>query len=232
MKVQEQTKLRSQADQILRFYESIDPAFPLPEAVEIMNPFKDETAWIYTEQFYRRFYSDNNPRTLIFGINPGRFGGGITGIPFTDPIRLANSCGIENPFKKVAELSSIFVYELIEAYGGAGKFYKDFLITALSPLGFTKNGTNLNYYDDKDLIKSAESFIAECIAWQRENIQSPAYCFCLGEGTNYNYFQKLNTKHGFFSSISPLPHPRWIMQYRRKKLKDFVQLYLEKLSAK
>ncbi len=39
-------------------------------------------------------------RYLILGINPGRFGGGITGIPFTDPIRLQNICGIENDFQK------------------------------------------------------------------------------------------------------------------------------------
>ena len=49
-------------------------------------------------------------RHLLLGINPGRFGGGVTGIPFTDPIRLQNVCGIENNFEKKQELSSVFIY--------------------------------------------------------------------------------------------------------------------------
>jgi hypothetical protein len=38
--------------------------------------------------FYQKYYADNKKRSLIIGINPGRFGAGVTGIPFTDPIRL------------------------------------------------------------------------------------------------------------------------------------------------
>ena len=54
---------------------------------------------------------------------------------------------------KKQELSSVFMYEMINAYGGAELFYKRFYITAVSPLGFVKNGRNLNYYDDKILAK-------------------------------------------------------------------------------
>jgi hypothetical protein len=215
---------------ILAFYRQLNPAFELPDGIEIMNPFKDSTAWGITEWFYRKFYSDTHPRAFIFGINPGRFGGGITGIPFTDPIRLENECGIRNEFKKQAELSSIFVYEIIKAYGGVAKFYHDFFITALSPLGFVKNGTNLNYYDDKLLLKSSEEFIVDCIQKQLETIGRQDKCFCLGEGTNYKIFKKLNDRYGFFSAIIPLPHPRWIMQYRRKRVHEFIGLYIEILS--
>ena len=45
------------------------------------------------------------------------------------------------------------------------------------------------------------------------------------------YFEKLNEEHGFFKQVLPLPHPRWVMQYRRKRLEEFVELYLEKLRA-
>ena len=217
------------AEAILQFYQQLKPDFILPDGVEIMNPFRDKESWHFTELFYNKFYNDSNPRQLIFGINPGRFGGGITGIPFTDPIRLENECGIKNHFRKLAELSSIFVYEVVNAYGGAEKFYGDFFITALSPLGFTKNGVNLNYYDDKELLKASEPFIVDCVQTQRKIISTTNVCFCLGEGTNYKIFQKLNEKHRFFEKIIPLPHPRWIMQYRRKKVKEYVDLYVEKL---
>lgn len=223
--------ISGQAHSILTFYERLDPSLELGEGIEIMNPFKNREAWNMTYQFYQKFYSDSHERIFIFGINPGRFGGGITGIPFTDPIRLEEDCGIKNDFRKLAELSSVFVYEVIKAYGGAQKFYADFLITALSPLGFTKNGTNLNYYDDKQLLKNSEPFIIDCIQEQQRTVTAAKFCFCLGEGTNYKLFKKLNDRFQFFEAIIPLPHPRWIMQYRRKKLDEFVKIYVEKLTA-
>lgn len=221
----------TQADAILEFYRNLSPAFELDEEIEIMNPFLNDDSWKVAELFYKKFYSDTRQRVFIFGINPGRFGGGITGIPFTDPIRLEKECGIQNGFKKQAELSSIFIYEVIKAYGGVEKFYGDFFITALSPLGFTKNGVNLNYYDDKNLLKNSEPFVIQCIQRQRQIIRSSEICFCLGEGVNYKIFKKLNEKHNFYKEIIPLPHPRWVMQYRRKKMDEFTEYYLEKLRS-
>jgi len=223
----------TQSCAILHFYKNLQPGFPLPTGVAVMNPFTDEAAWKLTEAFYNKFYSDTAPRRLIFGINPGRFGGGVTGIPFTDPIRLETVCGIPNDLPKKPELSSLFVYAVIEAYGGPEKFYGDFFITALSPLGFTKNGLNLNYYDDKELLKDCRPFIVQCIREQQKAIASDTdSCYCLGEGTNYKIFQQLNKEYGFFKEIIPLPHPRWVMQYRRKRLEEFVGLYIEKLSRR
>lgn len=218
-----------QAEAVLQFYQQLKPEFEKGEGIEIMNPFQSDDSWHIASTFYRKFYDDTHERVFIFGINPGRFGGGITGIPFTDPIRLESDCEIPNTFRKLPELSSVFVYEVVRAYGGAKKFYYDFLITALSPLGFTKDGTNLNYYDDKQLLKNIEPFIVECIRIQQREIRASKRCFCLGEGTNFKIFQKLNDKHGFFEEIVPLPHPRWIMQYRRKRLDEFVTQYIEKL---
>jgi len=49
-----------------------------------MNPFRENPeALIVSGKFYKKYYNDNNPRFLILGINPGRFGAGVTGIPFT-----------------------------------------------------------------------------------------------------------------------------------------------------
>ncbi len=222
------TKL-TQSYAILKFYKNLAPDFDLPAGVAIMNPFTDKRAWKLAAAFYNKFYNDTQPRQFIFGINPGRFGAGVTGVPFTDPIRLQQECGIENDLPKKAELSSQFVYRVVQAYGGPVAFYGQFFITALFPLAFTKDGLNLNYYDDKALIKASEPFMVECIRQQLDTMPTTDTCFCLGEGTNYKYFRKLNDKHGFFKEIIPLPHPRWVMQYRRKKLDEYVQLYVGKL---
>jgi len=222
----------TQSYAILKFCKSLSPNMKLPRGVAIMNPFTDAVSWQLAETFYNKFYNDHHPRKFIFGINPGRFGAGITGVPFTDPIRLKEVCGIENDLPKKAELSSLFIYAVIDAYGGAKAFYHDFFFTALSPLGFTKDGVNLNYYDDKELLKDSEPYIIDCINRQLQTITTTTdVCYCLGEGTNYKIFQKLNDKHHFFKQIIPLPHPRWVMQYRRKKVDEYVKVYVEKLGT-
>src|SRR5689334_21736260 len=128
------------ADHVLKFYKNIRIEECVPKDVEVMNPYQDKNAFMFCEKFYKKYYSDNNERTLIIGINPGRFGGGLTGVPFTDPIKLEENCGIVNDLQKKVELSADFIYRMINAYGGPEKFYKDFYITAVSPLGFTKDG--------------------------------------------------------------------------------------------
>lgn len=54
-------------------------------------------------------------------------------------------------------------------------------------------------------------------------------CFCLGEGQNYAFLQKLNAQKGYFQEIVPLAHPRFIMQYKRKSVDLYVEKYLESL---
>ena len=221
----------TQAAAILDFYKHLQPRFKPGDGIGIMNPYKDPDAWAVTERFYPKYYNDSRPRAFIFGINPGRHGAGVTGIPFTDPIRLAEKCGIANGFPKRGELSSEFVYAVIDELGGPAAFYGRFHFTAISPLGFVREGKNLNYYDDKALLKAFEPFMLQCI--HRQLATMPAYpvCYCLGEGENYKYFSRVNEQHQFFQAIIPLPHPRWVMQYRRKKLQEFVALYREKLNG-
>jgi Domain of unknown function (DUF4918) len=221
----------TQSAAILYFCRNLRPRFPLGDGIEIMNPYKDPVAWEVASRFYEKFYADSRPRTYIFGINPGRFGGGVTGIPFTDPIRLAEKCGIPNDWKQQAELSSQFVYEMIAGYGGVEAFYGDYFFTAISPLGYVRHGKNLNYYDDKELMRDVEPFVLACIRRQLETMPTSEICFCLGEGENYRYFSRINDRHGFFKTIIPLPHPRWIMQYRRKKIKDYIELYVKMLKT-
>lgn len=214
---------------ILKFFRQLKPDFPLSEGIAVLNPYSDINVLSIAEKFYKQYYNDCNPRRLMFGINPGRFGGGVTGIPFTDPVRLEKYCGISSGLPLKPELSSEFVYNVIDAWGGPDKFYSEIFITALSPLGFTKNGLNLNYYDEKQLMAASRAFIVEAVKKQSEIFGNPATCYCIGEGENYKYFRKLNEEYNFFEKIIPLPHPRWVMQYRRKKQEEYIQLYLEKL---
>ncbi|MGH8016208.1 MAG: SMUG2 DNA glycosylase family protein, partial [Candidatus Zixiibacteriota bacterium] len=103
-------------------------------------------------------------RKILLGINPGRLGAGATGIPFTDTKSLSEICEIPIESIETHEPSSVFIYELIDQYGGVDKFYSDFYINSVCPLGFLKlnkrqNWVNCNYYDNDELFQSVRSFI-------------------------------------------------------------------------
>ncbi len=216
---------------VMEYFEAIEPGWELPDGVELLFPYDNPETMAAMRLFYSRYYSDARPRIFVFGINPGRFGAGITGVPFTDPIRLAEDCGIENAFQKKAELSSQFVYEVVHAYGGPEAFYRDIYITSVCPLGFTKDGKNYNYYDDRRLEKAVEPYIIDNIVRQKAIGALEETAVCLGEGQNYKYFTKINDEHGFFKTIVPLPHPRWVMQYRRRRMEEFKERYLIALTG-
>lgn len=224
-------KKGSFSDAVLTFYQNLELNRRLPAGVSYMNPFLDKTAFDVTTRFYQTFYNDTNTRRIILGINPGRFGGGITGIPFTDPINLELHCGIPNDFQKKPELSSTFIYMMIDAYGGTKKFYKDYFISALSPLGFIKDGKNLNYYDIPKLKTAVEPFVIDCLQKQLSMNVNRVRAYCLGEGQNFKYLNGLNEKYNFFQEIIPLPHPRFIMQYKRRTLQEYIQRYVDTLKS-
>ena len=218
------------SNKILDFLFGLEFPFQLPPQVEVMYPFSGAETARVVRAFYNKYYNDDKPRYCIIGINPGRFGGGVTGIPFTDPIRLEKECGIDNNWPRKQELSSVFVYDMINAYGGSKAFYNQFYFTAVSPLGFTKAGKNLNYYDDKALAKQIVPFAIECfkkqIAWGLQT----SVTFCLGEGTNYKFLSKLNNEYRLFEKIVPLSHPRFIMQYKLKTKDVYINKYLQEFS--
>ncbi len=217
------------SNKMLHFLFNLKLPFALQNGVEVLDAHQHEDVQQACTAFYKKYYYDNNKRHVLIGINPGRFGGGITGIPFTDPIRLEKVCGIQNNFQKKQELSSVFIYDMIDAFGGAEIFYKQFYITATSPLGFIKNGKNLNYYDDKILLKDIQPFVIECMQQQIAFGLKTDVCFCIGEGENLKYLRKLNDEYKWFNKIETLPHPRFIMQYRLKRKEEFIQQYVNKL---
>src|SRR4051812_42432700 len=217
--------------QILNFLFNLQLPIDLPPQVEVMHPFSNVETARTVRVFYEKYYNDNNPRYCIIGINPGRFGGGVTGIPFTDPIRLRKECDIENNWPQKQELSSVFVYDMINGFGGVTAFYSKFYFTAISPLGFTKGGKNLNYYDDKVLIDKIVPFAVECFRLQIAWGLRTSVAFCLGEGANYKFLSRLNITYNLFEKIVPLSHPRFIMQYKLKTKDTYINKYLEEFSA-
>jgi hypothetical protein len=223
------------ADKIIAYNAQLEYTGSLPDGIQIMNPFKAPAALEYSHLFYKKYYDDAQPRRLILGINPGRFGGGITGIPFTDPKRLADVCGIPYTGEKAHEPSSVFVYEVIEAMGGPEAFYQQFYINSLCPLGFTKSApagkvVNYNYYDSKELTAAVYDFIIQNIQQHIAMGLRTDTVFCLGTGQNYEFLDKLNQKMGFFGNIVPLDHPRFVMQYRAKRKAEYVEKYRELLT--
>ncbi len=227
--------MKTFADKIIEFNKSLYFKGLLPDGIRIMNPFMDNYIFKVSSSFYRKYYNDNKTRHLILGINPGRFGAGFTGIPFTDTKRLTKECGLDYSGAQTHEPSSVFVYEVIKEYGGPVRFYSDFYINSVCPLGFTKTGPggkeiNYNYYDSSELINAVLDFIVESIRIQIEFGIAADVCFCFGTGKNEKFLRRLNEQHGFFKEIIALEHPRYVMQYKSRSRQDYITKYINALS--
>lgn len=226
----------SLAGKILQFYASLNlQDRDLPDKTSVMNPYRqqDEEVKRVIERFYYKYYDDHQPRGLILGINPGRFGAGVTGIPFTDTPALRDHCGLEFGIE-TRETSAEFVYKVVDAMGGPELFYKRWFIGAVCPLGFVHqnqrgNWVNYNYYDDKALFSAVENFIVEKLRAQISLCGNPGSCVVLGNGKNYKALQKLNQQHQLFEEIIPLEHPRYVMQYKKRYLEDYIWKFTEVL---
>lgn len=216
---------------IMKFNTELDFKSHLPAGIKVMNPFREnEHVMDSVDQFYRKFYSDSKIRQLILGINPGRLGAGSTGIPFTDPKRLSEYCNILSGATMTHEPSSVFIYQVIAAYGGVTKFYQDFLISSICPLGFVelKKGkwVNHNYYDSIELQKAVRPFAVESL---RKLLSFGIDCdvvFCLGTGKNFAFIKDLNHEFGLFKQVIPIEHPRYIMQYKSSLMQSYIDKYL------
>ncbi|MET0392820.1 MAG: uracil-DNA glycosylase family protein [Chitinophagaceae bacterium] len=220
-----------QSEDILRFYQSLIPPTRLPAGIEVLYPQQHPAVMAIVKTFLDKYYGDDNPRTLLFGINPGRFGAGNTGINFTASKQLTEQCGIPHALKLQSELSAEFIYEMISRFGGCDAFYSRFFISAVSPLGYVKDGKNLNYYDDKQLQKGVTPFITDCINQQCGWNVNRDTCICIGGEKNYRFLASLNEQHHWFDHILPVPHPRFILQYRRKQTESYIQQYLDALNS-
>ncbi len=219
------------ADKIIQFNRHLRYTGKLPDGFQVMNPYLDNPEILTVmQQFYRKYYNDTRPRKFLIGINPSRHGAGVTGVPFTDTKRLQSVCGIEMKSAHTHELSSVFMYEMIAAYGGAKKFYGDVYINSPFPLAIIrqrKDGKwlNANYYDDRALFEKLKDFM---IASLKKHIRiglDTAKVFVLGK-KNAQFIRKLNEEAGLFDQIIVLEHPRFIQQYKSKEQQAYIEKYI------
>jgi hypothetical protein len=221
-------------EKVIAFNRTLQFTGTLPDRVQIMNPLSDPRVLKITREFYSCYYADHHPRYILLGINPGRFGAGITGIPFTDTMRLQEKCSIQYEGIRTYEPSSAFIYEMIDACGGVRAFFSRFFISAICPLGFVKmndkgSGINYNYYDSPALTSAVYDFILDTLKQQLAFGIETDVCYCLGTGKNEKFLRRLNAEHQFFREIIALEHPRYIMQYKAKSKQLYIRKYQEAL---
>ncbi|BDQ03618.1 uracil-DNA glycosylase family protein [Ignavibacterium sp.] len=214
------------ADKAIKYFSGLKAPEINFNQTEVMNPYSSPEVKKIIREFYLKFYNDDNERIFIIGINPGRFGGGLTGISFTDPVALGEECGIKNNLGNQKELSSKFIYSVANQSGGVKKFFSKVFLTALYPFALIKNGKNYNYYDDKVLAERLKVDIVKNINSQIKFGARKDFAILLGK-KNAAYFKALNDEHNFFKKIIIVEHPRYIMQYKLKNIDNYINKYLK-----
>lgn len=224
-------------EKVVEFNRNLKYTGNLPKDFQVMNPFLDNPeTLVVMQQFYEKFYHDHRGRKFIIGINPSRHGAGVTGVPFTDTKRLESACGIKMDSARTHEVSSVFMYDMIEAFGGAEQFYSEFYINSPFPLAITrhtKNGIylNANYYDDKKLFGCVEDFMVESLKKHIDLGLDTSEVFVLGV-KNAAFLKKINDREKLFGKMTVLEHPRYIQQYKSKEKELYIDKYLIALNKK
>lgn len=224
------------AEQVIEFNENLTYSGNLPDGFEVLNPYLDNPETMQVMQkFYHKYYNDSHKRKFIIGINPSRHGAGVTGVPFTDTKRLESICEIKMKSAHTHEISSVFMYDMIEDYGGAELFYKDIYINSPFPLAIvrkTKNGwLNANYYDDKELFRDVKDFMIESLKKHISLNLDTSKVFVLGK-KNAEFISKLNKEAQLFDTMTILEHPRYIQQYKSKEKQLYIDKYILALKDK
>lgn len=226
------------AKRVLQFNDKLSQeCLDVPAGFKVINPFngdQKEQVREVTTVFYQKYYNDTNSRRIILGSSPARRGSSVTGVPFEDAKHLQSETGIFIDKFYINQSSSGFLYDVIREYGGCTKFYSDFYMNFVCPLGLVKinskgNEINCNYYENKKLQEKLYFFIVSAILSQIEFGIDTSVCYCIGSGENYNFLSKINKEYNFFNTIIPLEHPRFIMQYNSKQKGMFVEKYINAL---
>lgn len=217
------------ASAIETFLIGLQPPVGLPDGVEVLNPYLSGEVRRVVHEMATRYYVDAPARLSVWGINPGRFGAGLTGLSFTDPWAVEHQLGISTTLSGRRELSAEFISDVIDAYGGPSLFYRDLYVGAVSPLGFVRNGNNVNFYDTPELLAAVVPYATACMNAQVACGLRTDTAVVLGTGKLKNAVERhINPRVGI-GTIVYLEHPRFIMQYRRSQRSAFVDRYVETL---
>jgi len=85
------------------------------------------------------------------------------------------------------------------------------------------------YNNEKETQLTLETIITETLLKQMAFPQAKPNIICVGTGKNLKYLQAFNKKYHCFESIDVVPHPRWVMQYRRKEKEKYIGVYVDVL---
>lgn len=230
------TKKKAFSDYVVEFNEWLgNISLNLFANYNISNPFNGnnkEKIKEITNAFYKKYYNDHNKRYLILGSSPARKGTAITGIPFEDASHLYKETGIIIDKYYINKSSSDFLYDVMEQCGGCEKFYKNFFMNFVCPLGIVKvnskgNEVNSNYYENKKLENALYNFIIDSLKKQISFGIHTSICYCIGSGENFKFLTKINEQYKFFDKIIALEHPRFIMQYNSKDRNKYLKKYID-----
>lgn len=203
-------------DNLNRYLEDEDFKLELKTAnIGIIDDFKYNIENI--QKFYDKYYSKKIPKTVICGINPGRFGAGKTGIPFIDFKSLSKL--IDCKESEYSENSAGFIFDVIELYGREA-FFDNFYLTNFCSIGFIKDSKNFNYYYGLPEMASKtieKNFIEEM------RIVAPSAIISLSVDV-----QDSVSKLSDFSTLKKdrLPHPSWVTTYRSNDICYWRDKYL------
>ncbi|REC53793.1 DUF4918 domain-containing protein [Chryseobacterium piscium] len=223
-------------DKVIQFNRNLQYSGNLPDDFQVLNPYLDNPeTMVVMEKFYHKYYNDSNQRKFLIGINPSRHGAGVTGVPFTDTKRLESVCGIKMESAYTHEVSSVFIYDMMAAYGGADEFYRDIYINSPFPLAIVRKSkgswVNANYYDDKELFNDVKNFMIDSLKKHISLNLDISEVFILGK-KNAEFISKLNNEANLFDKMTVLEHPRYIQQYKSKEKDLYIDKYILALKNK
>jgi uracil-DNA glycosylase len=171
--------------------------------------------------FCQKLYGDAIPRVMICGINPGRFGAGMTGIPFLDFISLSQL--IPSIDRVESEKSASFFFRIVSSFG-AEAFFRTFYVSNFSSVGYLRNGKNLNYYD----LPPAALAIVESNFIKEIEIVKPTHVISLSKEVHQSVCRLLSAS---VDCSLRLPHPSWVATYRSGEINQWVSRYMEVLEG-
>jgi hypothetical protein len=230
---------RTVAHRILQFNEELaETTLELPPGFAVVNPFSGpqrERVREVTTAFYHKYFDDEKPRRLVLGSSPARRGTAVTGVPFEDAKLLESDTGVDiADGYAVSRPSAGFLHDVIARYGGRPKFYADFVMSFVCPLGLVRTTpqgreVNCNYYENKKLLELLRDFLVDALERQMEFGTDTSVCYCIGSGENFKFLTKVNEGQRYFKKIVPLEHPRFITQYNGGRTEEFAEKYLSAL---
>lgn len=216
---------KSFASAIASFLTRLAPP-ALPAGVEVLNPYLEPEIRRVVRSMITKFYVDAPARLSVWGINPGRFGAGLTGLAFTDPWAVVHQLGITTSVAGRREISAEFISDVIDAYGGPAEFYRDIYLGAVSPHGYVRDGVNMNFYDTPELRAAVVPYAVACMKKQIRAGLRTDVAVVLGSGALKQVVEREIRSAVGLDHVVYLEHPRFIMQYRRSQRVAYVDRYV------